>query len=210
MSLILWLILTGLLLIAFTFSAINSHISERKSKTVRRSIALGLTKVLSDIAIGLIIAAIPTVIVLNYLKPQPENVMPVFFYDGTNIAISDILDSDDIDYALAQSLIEECTSAIRQTQDVDKFFDRAALYFKTGNFDLACDDLQKCVELEEKWIYYSDLGVTYGYLLDYSSSIRFFKMSLDLDVPLPERSVVISSLTMIESYFDEWVYSLIK
>lgn len=207
---ILWLVLIGLLLIAVTFSAIYSHISEKKSKTVRRSITLGLTKVLSDIAIGLIIAAIPTVIILNYLKPQPQNAMPAFFYDGTNMAISEISDSDDIDYVLAQSLIEKCTSAIGQTQDADKYFDRAALYFKTGNFDLACDDLQKCVELEESWKYYFDLGVTYGYLLDYSSSIRFFKMALDLDIPLPERSAVISSLTMIESYYDEWVYSLIK
>ena len=73
--------------------------------------------------------------------------MPVFFYDGTNMAISEILDSDDIDYTLAQSLVEECTSEIRKTQDADKYFDRAALYFKIGDFDLACDDLQKCVEL---------------------------------------------------------------
>ena len=147
MSLILWFVLIGLLLIAFAFSAINSHVTEKKSKTVGWSISIGLTKVLSDIAIGLIIATIPTVILLNYLKPHPEDVMPVFFYDGTNMAISEILDSDDIDYTLAQSLVEECTSEIRKTQDADKYFDRAALYFKIGDFDLACDDLQKCVEL---------------------------------------------------------------
>ena len=148
MSLILWLILIGLLFVAFIFSIINSHSSEKKSKTIKQSIIIGFSKVLSDIAIGLIIAAIPTVILLNYLKPQPEDVMPVFFYDGTYADTS-----DNIDYTLAQSLIADCTISIKQSQDVTKYFDCAFLYFKTNNYDLACDDLQECVKLEERWIY---------------------------------------------------------
>lgn len=205
MSLKIMLMLFGLLLVAIVFSAINSNLAERKNKTVTRALALGLSKVFSDIAIGLIIASIPTVILLNHLKPQPEDVMPVFIYDGIYAEIS-----DDIDDSLAESLIADCTVAAEQSPSVEKYFDRAFLYFKTGNFDLAYTDLQKCIELEENWMYYYDIGVVYGYLLDYSSAIESFEKALSMDIPISERGLVINTLTMVENYFDAWVYSLLK
>lgn len=205
MSLRILSLLLGLLLLAVVFSTINSHFSEKKNRSVSKTLLLGLSKVLSDIAIGLIIAVIPTVILLNCLKPQPEDVMPVFIYDGT---YSEILDS--IDDSMAESLIVDCSEAIKQSADAENYFDRACLYFKTGNLDLAHIDLQKCIELEETWMYYYDLGVVYGYRLDYSSAIESFEKALSMDIPFSERGLVINTLTMIESYFDEWIYSLLK
>lgn len=205
MSLRIVSILCGLLLLAVVFSAINSHFSEKKNKSVSKTLLLGLSKVLSDIAVGLIIAVIPMVILLNWLKPQPEDIMPVFVYDGTYSEIS-----DSIDDSMAESLIIDCSEAIEQSSDAQEYFDRAFLYFKTGNLDLAYTDLQKCIELEEKWMYYYDIGVVYGYCLDYSSAIESFEKALSMDIPFSERGLVINTLTMIESYFDAWIYSLLK
>lgn len=199
------LILLGLLLVAIVFSAINSNLAERKNRTVMKALALGFSKVFSDIAIGLIIASIPTVLLLNHLKPQPEDVMPVFIYDGTYAEIS-----DSIDDLLAESLIAECTTSANQSPNARIYFDRAFLYFKTGNFDLAYTDLQKCIELEEYWMYHYDIGVVYGYLLDYSSAIESFETALSMDIPISERGLVMNTLTMIESYLDTWIYSLLK
>lgn len=199
------LLFFGLLLVAIIISAINFNLAEKKNKTVTKVLALGLSRVFSDIAVGLIIAFVPTVILINHLKPQPENVMPVFIYDGTYAGIA-----DDVVVSMADSLIADCSVALERSSDTTKYFDRAFLYFKTGNFDLAYVDLQKCIELEENWMFYYDIGVVCGYLLDYSAAIESFETALDMDIPISERGLVVNTLTMIESYFDSWIYSLLK
>ena len=202
MSLDIILTLICLLFVAVIFSTINSNLSERKSKTIWRESVLAISKVLSSIAIGLIIAAVPIVILLNQIKPPPEDVMPAFIYVGEI--------SDDMDCSLMESLIVEYTAAIEDFPTASIYFDRAYLYFKTNNLDLAVTDLQKCIDLENNWMYHYDIGVVYGYLLDYPSSIQSFKTALSMDIPISERGLVISTLTMIEGYWDVWIYSLIK
>lgn len=199
------LMLLGLISFAVIFSAINCTLSEKRTKTFRRMLALGLSKVLSDVSIGLIIAAIPIVLLLNYLKPQPEDIMPAFAYDGVYSEITDDIDNSSIEF-----LISDCTVVIEETSSVEKIFDRSFLYYKTGNFDLAQIDLQQCMELEENWMYYYDMGVIYGYLLDYSTAIEYLEMALSVDIPISERGNVISTLAMIENYYESWVYSILK
>lgn len=58
------LMLFGLISFAVIFSAINSALSEKKSEKFPKNFSC---KVLSDVSIGLIIATIPTILLLNYL-----------------------------------------------------------------------------------------------------------------------------------------------
>lgn len=199
------LMLLGLISFAVIFSTINCTLSEKRTKTFRGMLALGLSKVLSDVSIGLIIAAIPIMLLLNYLKPQPEDIMPAFAYDGVYSEIADDIDESSIEF-----LISDCTVTIEEAPSVEKIFDRSFLYYKTGNFDLAQIDLQQCVELEVNWMYYYDMGIIYGYLLDYTSAIEYLEMALSKDIPISERGNVINTLAMIENYYESWVYSILK
>lgn len=205
MNIILCFIIIGLVLIAWLFSSVDALISANGDGANWEYVVIGASKVIVEIAIGIIIILIPTLILVNYLKPQPENVMPAFYYDGTYAGLLSGMDDDTL-----QTLVEERTRTINQTGQVSAYYDRALLYFRTNNYDLACDDLQYCYEHESNWKYAYDLGVVYGYMLDYSNSIKFFEITLSLDVPLSERGVVKNSLAMIESYFDGWIFSLIK
>ena len=202
MSIHFVLIIVGLLVIAIVFASVDS--GGKKNKSIRKSIALGASKVISDVAIGLIITAIPTAILFNHLKPQPEDVMPVFISSGTYAEL------DDADPALVEEMIDACTADLVHTQSADVYFDRASLYFETSNLDLAYSDLLKCVELEENWIYYYDLGVVAGYLLDYGTAIDYFETALSMDIPISERGLVRNTMTMIEGYYGSWMHSLIK
>lgn len=196
------LIVVGLLVVAIVFASVDA--GRQKNKSIRKALVLGASKVISDVAIGLIIAAIPTAILFNHLKPQPEDVMPVFISSG-NYVYEEL---DDADPALVEELIDECTAALAYTQEADLYFDRASLYFDTSNLDLAYSDLQKCVELEESWIYYYDLGVISGYLLDYGTAIDYFETALSMDIPISERGLVRNTMTMIEGYYGSWLHSL--
>lgn len=205
MNNILFFIIIGLVLIAWLFSSVDALISADGDGAVWEYMVIGASKVIVGIAIGIIIILIPTLFLGNYLKPQPEDVMPAFYYDGTYAGLVNDMDDDTL-----QTLVGECTRTISQTGQLSAYYDRALLYFRTNNYDLARDDLQYCYEHESNWKYAYDLGVVCGYMLDYSDSINFFETALSLDVPLSERGVVKNSLAMIESYFDGWIFSLIK
>lgn len=84
------------------------------------------------------------------------------------------------------------------------------MYYKTRNFDLAQIDLQQCMELEGNWMHYYDMGVIYGYLLDYTAAIEYLEMALSKDIPISERGNVINALAMIENYYESLVYSILK
>lgn len=90
------------------------------------------------------------------------------------------------------------------------YFNCAFLFFSTDNLDLAKADLQNCIEIEENRMYYYGIGVIYGYLLDYPSAIQSFETALSVGIPISERGLVISTLTMTEGYLGEWMYSLLK
>ena len=48
-------------------------------------------------------------------------------------------------------------------------------------------------------MYYYDMGVIYGYLLDYTAAIEYLEMALSKDIPISERGNVINTLAMIEN-----------
>lgn len=196
------LIFAGLFLVAVFFSSVHSD--TQGVKPAKISLVLGFSKMLSEVAIGLIIAAVPTMLLLNYLKPQPEDVMPVFISSGV------YADVDVSDPAVIEELVDECTVAISKDQDAENYFNRASLYFCTDNLDLAYSDLHRCIELDENWVYYYDLGVVSGYLLDYATAIEYFEIALALDIPISERGLVRNTLTMIEGYYGTWLHSLLK
>lgn len=131
--------------------------------------------------------------------------MPAFAYDGVYSEIA-----DDIDESSIQFLISGRTVAIEEAPSAENIFDRSFLYYKTRNFDLAQIDLQQCMELEGNWMYYYDMGVIYGYLLDYTAAIEYLEMALSKDIPISERGNVINALAMIENYYESLIYSVLK
>lgn len=200
MSLKITLTLAGILLLAVIFASVNYKVGQSKGS----AFVLGLSKVISEVAIALTIVFIPAVILLSNITPQPKNVMPSFQYEG---AYSEVL-SYDIDGSLIERLNAEMSKSVELFPTANNYFGRAYLYFKTNNMDLAYADLQECIKLEDSWMYYYDLGVVCGYLLDYSSSISFFEKALTMDMPLAKRGVAIETQNMIKGYWGEWIGSL--
>lgn len=200
---LLGIVLLALVLISAFFATINSIVANKEKKKFAHFLISGISTVITDVAIGLIIISVPALIMVNYLKPQPESIMPAIYYDGTYSEITDIMTTE-----LAESLVNECTERIRLEGTLTAYYDRAYLYFFTNNYDLAQEDLLHCFEDSEEWKYLYDMGVVCGYMLDYESSIRYFEDALALDIPLSDRGIVQNSLSLIRSYFDGWLFSL--
>lgn len=204
MNFLLCMVIAGLVVVAIVFATVDSVVSKKENEKIFYSLVSGISKVVFDISIGLIIIVIPMTLLTNYLKPQPEDIMPAFYYDGKYVEI------DDMDLGLAELLIEESTETIAQDHFLSAYYDRAYLYFYTSNYDLAYEDLQLCFEYTNEWKYSYDLGVVLGYMLDYKASINYFEKTLEMNIPLSDRGIVRESLTLIKSYYSNWIFSLLE
>ena len=205
MNWIFWGILLVFLAIAIIFTTINAFLSFSKKDSFKGCFLHGLSKVLADVAIGLIIIMVPALILYNCLKPKPADVMPSYYYDGT---YADMAPEEKDIYA--ETIILDCTDKVTENETLMAHFDRAHFYFYTGNFDLAKNDLLFCYKNSKDWRYAFDLGVICGYLQEYYDSIKYFEEALDKeDIPIQKRGLAMDHLTLIRSYFGDWLYSLL-
>lgn len=200
----------SLTIIAIIFSIIQHFFSNKKEKKIVFSVFAGFSSAVSNIAIGLIVLLIPSLLFVNLITPAPEDIMPAFIYYGKYNDYS-TADLEDIPEGLVEQYIAECTKRAETQGDISAYFDRAFWYFKTHNMDLAKDDYEVCFNADKSnWIYAYDLGVAYGWMLDYESSVRYIRLATELDVPAEDRGTIMDNLTMMETYFGKWLYSIFQ
>lgn len=209
-NLIFCAILGGLIAIAIIFGTVETILSNKKNRgtTLWQSIIISFSKILFNISVGIAILIVPVFVLANVIRPIPEKVMPAIAYDGARIAYEPEVFKDEVDYynyLFAQ--IDDCTQYIDMYGNVSDYYERACFYFKAGDFQSARADLEYCYNHEKRWIYAYDLGVTYGYLLEYDVSIKYFEEALNLDIPYPNRIAVNDSIDLISSYFIDWIRS---
>lgn len=208
--------ITKLLIICATLifvSIISTGIfecSEKKySKTFWKSILqtakIGLCKVLSSVGVALLTTISLAFLLSLFIKPEPQDVMPALYYDGTYIEYNAVEKTTDT----INMILEE--SEKRITSDPESaYYDMAYAYFSSGNYDLAVDALKKCYAENPKWEYAYNIGVSYGYLMDYSASIKYLNEALTLNPPLDSRAVILDKISMLENYFSSWISSLFQ
>lgn len=134
------------------------------------------------------------------VEPQSENIMPAFYYDGIYESVCD--------EELTNELVEQKLAEMELYNTEESYYYKSYLYFRTGNHDLAINELKKCFEDNPKWTYAYDIGVCYSYLREYELSIKYMKRALELNPPYEERGDMMETIDMIENYFGNWISSI--
>ena len=86
------------------------------------------------------------------------------------------------------------------------------IYFRSGNYDLAVEELIQAYNLDEEqhWYYAYNIGVIYAYLGKYTRTIDWFNRALELSPPYSDRGIILNVSNMIENYLFSWLSELIE
>jgi len=175
-------------------------------KALWNTIKTGFLKVLSSVGIALVTTAISVLILSTFIKPEPQNIMPAFYYDGTYEQYNneEVTDSE-----IFNRIFRESQAQI-ETDSETAYFDIAYAYYKTNNYDLAIEYLEQCYEINPHWKYAYDLGISYGYLRNYRTAVKYLNEALELSPPAADRGGILETITMLENYYSIWISSLLQ
>lgn len=183
----------------------KKYSSKMLGKSILKTIKIGLCKVLSSVGVALLTTISLALLLSLFIKPEPQDVMPALYYDGTYIEYNTVEKTTDI----INMILEESEKHITSDSE-SAYYDMAYAYFSSGNYDLAVDALKKCYAENPKWEYAYDIGVSYGYLMDYRASIKYLNEALTLNPPLDNRAVILDTISMLENYFTSWISQLFQ
>ena len=199
--------LNTIVLISFFATAILTSVfcglyekNSKKEKPSSSIIKLGILKIISSIGISLTTTLLFASVLSYLIKPQPQDVMPAFMYDGTYIETNTLASAN----LPVEQIIQESTARLEYAKE-EANFDFANIYFRTGKYDLSVDCLERCFAINPSWKYAYDLGVVYGYMGNYLNANKYLNRALEYDPPLNDRSVIISTMEMINNYFYYWL-----
>lgn len=181
------------------------NICKSFKESILHVLKIGFFKVISSVCIALLTAGISAFLLSLFIKPEPQNVMPAFYYDGTYSEYNVL----DISRDTINMILEESEKHITNDPEI-AYFDMAYAYFFSQNYDLAVEALGKCYEMAQRWEYTYDIGVSYGYLMDYQVSIKYLNEALKLNPPAYDRAVILETVEMLDNYFNIWLSSLFQ
>lgn len=194
-------------IILFVLGIIICAALSKKGKSDHQESVWGeILKFSLQVTAGLLIMLIPLSIILPTMHPISQNEMPVFYT---------IEDFEIMNTLMTYETSEELNSAISTYDQLiiiqpteEHYFERSFLYFKSGNFDLACEDLEMCYKNSNRWEYAYDLGVCYSYSLKYEKALKYLREALVTVDDYSLRGSILDSVYMIEAYYYGWFYSL--
>ena len=167
-------------------------------------VKIGLCKTLSSIGIAVVTTIVTVLLLSMFIKPEPQNVMPAIFYDGTYAELNGMEKGEDT----IEMILEESEKRLSSDYETANY-DIAYAYFSSNNFDLAVDAFEECYKTNPKWEYAYDLGVSYGYMMNYQKSLKYLNEALELNPPMYDRSVILDTIVMLKNYFGIWISSLV-
>lgn len=200
---VIWITL-GLIVLDMAVSSIALIISKNKKNNYFNVIIQAICTCASKVLTGAIAVMVGMSVIVALTKPMPEDVMPAFYYNGSYSEYGGEYFSSEV----IEQLLSECNYMLGKSSDPDILFDRAFLYYRTHNYDLAIEDLKACLTTESNWEYLYDLGVVYGYMRDYKSSILYLNEALNYDIPITNRGGAKNALEMMEAYYQNWLFSV--
>lgn len=205
---LIYIILGAITVITILCSGLVERETKQKKKEVHVGIIwnvvkIGTLKLISAVGIAILTAAALALLLSLIVKPEPANIMPGYFYDGTYAYYNGM----EIDEATIDTIL----TGSRQRMDADReaaCYDMAYGYFSSGNFDYAITALETCYESNPDWKYAYDLGIAYSYMRDYRSALNYLQEALELNPPYENRGVILNTVAMLENYYSIWITSL--
>lgn len=180
-------------------------IGKKFAKTVWITLKIGASKVLSTIGIAILTAIASALLLSVFIKPEPQNVMPAFYYDGTYSEYNNEEKTADV----INMILEESENRIATDWET-AYYDIAYAYFSSNNYDLAIEALKKCYDENPSWEYAYNIGISYGYLMDYQASVKYLNEALELNPPVYDRAGILDTITLLENYYTLWLSSLFQ
>lgn len=174
-------------------------------KAVLITLKIGTSKVLSSVCITLLTVVFSAFLLSIFIKPELQDVMPAFYYDGTYSEFN----TEEKTAEIINTILEDAED--HKALDMESaYYDIAYAYFSSGNYDLAIGSLEICYDANPCWKYAYDIGVSYGYMMEYQASAKYLKKALDLNPPAYDRAAILDTVTMMENYFSIWITSLFQ
>ena len=177
-------------------------IKEEKSDEEENTLIIGFFKIMSKISITLLVLTVSVVFMSYFIKPQAKDTMPAFFTNGADTSFF-----DEVSYEDAIEYIQN----IQIDKDM-QHYGIGYIYFRSGNYDLAVEELIQAYNLDEEqhWYYAYNIGVIYAYLGKYTRTIDWFNRALELSPPYSDRGIILNVSNMIENYLFSWLSELIE
>ena len=159
---------------------------------------------MSKISITLLVLTVSVVFMSYFIKPQAKDTMPAFFF-FTNGADTSFF--DEVSYEDAIEYIQN----IQIDEDM-QHYGIGYIYFRSGNYDLAVEEMIQAYNLDEEqhWYYAYNIGVIYAYLGKYTRTIDWFNRALELSPPYSDRGIILNVSNMIENYLFSWLSELVE
>lgn len=177
-------------------------IYERQKKPL--ALKCGFFKVASQISTTLLVATVSAVFLSYFIKPSAEDAMPALFWNAPQ-ELAD-MEVDEMSCEDAMELIE----TLRFENEDEKYYSLGYIYFHSGNYDLALEQMHRAYKEQKKWYYAYDIGGLYAYQGNYTRTLDWFTKALKLSPPYTDRSNIIRQSRMIENYLFSWFSELVK